>query len=314
MTNQPEATAGVADADLDGTTALVTGSTSGIGREAALALGRLGATVFVHGRDRTAGEQVVAELEQLGTDAEFFAADFADTDAVRDLAHAVADHTESLDVLANNAGGYFSDGRLTDLGVEYTFHVNHLAPFLLTAELLPTLAPNARVVTTSSGAHRGSQIDLDGVTSVTDYSSFGAYQRSKLANIQFTAELARRFDATDGDRTANCFHPGAIPGSGFFRFLPGPLSIAAQGLGKLPFVPTPADGAATLVYLAVSDAVADTSGRYFADCAPKTPDDPARDPDAQRRLWERSAELLGVEEPLAEAVRADAGAAGERDH
>lgn len=302
MPDRPEAIAGVEDADLDGKTVLVTGSTRGIGREAALAFGRLGATVFVHGRDRTAGENVVGELERIGTEAEFFPADFADIDAVRGLAEAVAERAEEIDVLANNAGGYFGDGRLTDIGVEYTFHVNHLSPFLLTTELLDTLADDARVVTTSSTAHRGSQIDLDAVTNVEDYSSFAAYHRSKLANVQFTAELARRFDATDSDRTANCLHPGAIPGSGFFRFLPGPLSTAARALDRLPFVPSPADGAANIVYLGVSDAVASTSGRYFTECAPETPDDPARDPDAQRRLWERSAELLGVEEPLAEAV------------
>jgi NAD(P)-dependent dehydrogenase (short-subunit alcohol dehydrogenase family) len=302
MTDRPEVAAGVADADLDGTTALVTGSTSGIGREAALALGRLGAEVFVHGRDRAAGEEVVAELDRLGTDAQFLRADFADVADVRDLADEVADAVDELDVLANNAGGYFREGRLTDMGVEYTFHVNHLAPYLLTADLLSTLADDARVVTTASAAHRGSQIDLDAVTSVADYSSFGAYQRSKLANVQFAAELARRFDAAGSDRTANSFHPGAIPGSGFFRSLPGPLSTLARGLGKLPFVTTPADGAATLVYLAVSERVADTSGRYFADCAPKTPSDAARDSEAQRRLWERSTELLEIDEPLADAV------------
>ncbi|MEZ3116139.1 SDR family NAD(P)-dependent oxidoreductase [Halobaculum sp. MBLA0147] len=308
MTQRPEAAAGVADADLDGTTALVTGSTSGIGREAALALGRLGAEVLVHGRDEAAGEAVVTELEGLGADARFLPADFADVGAVRTLADVVSSHVDELDVLANNAGGYFREGRLTDLGVEYTFHVNHLAGYQLTADLLPVLADDARVVTTSSAAHRGDQIDLDAVESVDDYSSFGAYQRSKLANVQFTAELGRRFEAASGTRTANCLHPGAIPGSGFFRSLPGPLPRLVKSLGRLPFVTSPADGAATLVYLAVADRVADTTGRYFADCAPETPADVARDPEAQRRLWERSADLLGIDEPLAQAVATDADA------
>lgn len=302
MSDRPEEIAGVADVDCSGQTALVTGSTSGIGRAAALALGRLGADVVVHGRDTAAGESVVEALTRTGVAATFCEADFTSVPAVRDLAATVRSETDGLDVLVNNAGGLFRDGTVTGLGVETTFHVNHLSPYLLTAELLDTLAEDARVVTTSSTAHRGSQIDLDSVTSIEDFSSFTAYHRSKLANVQFTAELARRFDAADSDRTANCLHPGAIPGSGFFRFLPGPLSTAAQVLDRLPFVPSPADGAANIVYLGVSDAVADTSGQYFTDCAPETPDDPARDPDAQRRLWERSAELLDVEEPLADAV------------
>lgn len=302
MTDRPEAAAGVTDADMTGQTVLVTGSTSGIGREAALSFGRLGAEVLVHGRDETAGEAVVDEIERLGAEARFLPADFADVEAVRTLADVVETHVDELDVLANNAGGYFREGRLTDLGVEYTFHVNHLAPYLLTADLLPVLADDARVVTTSSAAHRGVELDPETVESVDGYRGMRAYQRSKLANVQFTAELARRFDAGDGDRTANCLHPGAIPGSGFFRSLPGPLPRLVQSLDVLPFVPSPADGAATLVYLAVSDRVADTSGRYFADCAPETPSDPARDTEAQRRLWEHSARLLRIDEPLADAV------------
>jgi len=304
MTDRPEAAAGVTDVDMTGQTVLVTGSTSGIGREAAVSFGRLGAEVLVHGRDETAGEAVVEEIERGGGEARFLPADFADVEAVRTLADVVRGHVDELDVLANNAGGYFRDARLTNLGVEYTFHVNHLAPYQLTADLLPVLADDARVVTTSSAAHRGVELDLDGVDSVDDYSGMTAYQRSKLANVQFTAELARRFDAADGARTANCFHPGAIPGSGFARSLPGPLPRLIQSLDVLPFVPSPADGAATLVYLAVSDRVGETTGRYFTDFAPETPTAAARDREAQRRLWRKSADLLGIDEPLADDTTA----------
>ena len=298
MSERPEVGAGVADRDLSGKTVLVTGSTSGIGREAALAFGRLGADVLVHGRDAEAGRQVLAELEAEGADGEFFRADFTDTAAVSELAASVRESVAELDVLANNAGGYFRNGAITAVGVERTFHVNHLAGYQLTAELLPVLADDARVVTTSSGAHRGPPIDYDDLKTIDDYSGWRAYQRSKLANVLFTVELAERFEETD--RQANAFHPGGIPGSGFFRFLPGPLSGAAQLLGKIPGVPTPADGAETLVYLACGDVTA--SGRYFVDCAPKTPDDPARDLDAARELWTESARLLGIEEPLADAA------------
>ena len=298
---RPEHQAGVADVDCSGLTALVTGSTSGIGRETALALGRLGADVIVHGRDRAGGRAVVAELEAAGATATFEPADFADVSAVESLAAAVDDWADDLDLLINNAGGLFGEGRLTAIGVEYTFHVNHLAPYLLTAELLPTLADDARIITTASAAHRGASLDLDAVESVADYSSFNAYQRSKLANIQFTVELARRLQQADRAITANAFHPGAIPGSGFTRFLPGPVSAVADLAGRLPFVPTPADGAATAVYLAASPRVEAVSGRYFADCEPTQPAAAARDRTAARRLFVRSAELLGIPVPLSAA-------------
>lgn len=303
MTERPEVGAGVADVDLQGRTALVTGSTSGIGREAALALGRLGADVLVHGRDREAGRQVTDELGRLDVDARFEAADFADVDAVRDLAAAVRDWTDGLDILVNNAGGLFQDGDRTALGVERTFHVNHLAPYLLTTELLDCLAPEARVVTTASDAHRGVGLELDTVTEPGG--GFRAYQRSKLANVLFTAELARRLRHHGGDRTANSLHPGAIPGSGFSRFLPGPLPRVMKALDGLPFVTSVAEGAETVVFLAASSRVDGVSGRYFADCEPRTPSGPARDTEMAERLWTRSADLLNVAEPLAGDVAAD---------
>jgi NAD(P)-dependent dehydrogenase (short-subunit alcohol dehydrogenase family) len=300
MTERPEVGAGVADADLQGRTAVVTGSTSGIGREAALALGRLGADVLVHGRDRQAGREVTAELEALGVTARFEAADFADVGAVRDLAAAVRDWTDEVDVLVNNAGGLFRDGDRTALGVERTFHVNHLAPYLLTTELLDGLAPDARIVTTASDAHRGVGLELD--TATEPGGGFRAYQRSKLANVLFTAELARRLERRGSDVTANSLHPGAIPGSGFSRFLPGPLPRVMRALDGLPFVTSVAEGAETVLFLAASSRVEAVSGRYFADCEPRTPSGPARDREAAERLWTRSADLLDVPVPLAEAA------------
>ncbi len=303
MKDPPEERAGVADVDLAGTRALVTGSTSGIGREAALSLGRLGADVTVHGRDAAAGAAVVDELTQVAPDARFVAADFADVDAVRDLAATVRDETDGLDLLLNNAGGLFRTARTTDLGTEYTFHVNHLAPYLLTADLLDHLSEDARVVTTSSAAHRGPTLDVDGATSVDDYSAGWAYGHSKLANALFASELARRLDATGSQVTSNSFHPGAIPGSGFSRFLPAPLPGLVSALDAVPGVTSVRDGAAALVFLAVSQRVADVSGRYFEGQRPATPSDAARDPDAARTLWERSAALLSIDEPLAASGR-----------
>ena len=298
MPRSPAELAGVADVDCTGQQALVTGSTSGIGREAALALGRLGADVVVHGRDDTAGEAVVGELSERGADSTFVRADFASDDDVRGLAETVRAETDGLDILVNNAGGLFREGRLTDLGVEYTFHVNHLSPFLLTAELLGHLEDDARIVTTASAAHQGTTLDLDRVQSVDRYSGWRAYSHSKLANILFAAELARRLEATGRAITSNSIHPGAIPGSGFSRFLPRPLPQLMQGLSAVPGVTTVPDGAAELLFPAVSPRTADISGRYFANQQPTTPSPAARDRDNARRLWAFSADVLGIEEPL----------------
>jgi NAD(P)-dependent dehydrogenase (short-subunit alcohol dehydrogenase family) len=305
MTQPPERRAAVEGTDLTGTTALVTGSTSGIGREAALALGRLGARVVVHGRDEQAGSAAVEDLESVGADALFVRADFADVDDVRALAETVRAETDDLDLLVNNAGGFFREARLTDRGVGYTFHVNHLAPYLLTAELLDHLAPDARIVTTASEAHRGVTLDLDAVTAREGAAGWAAYQRSKLANVQFSAELARRLSARESTVTANALHPGAIPGSGFTRFLPTPLSQGAKLLNAVPGVTSVRDGAAALVFLAASDRLDGVSGRYFSKQRQAEPSDAARDRTAQQRLWERSAELLEMQEPLASDASPD---------
>ena len=144
-----------------------------------------------------------------------------------------------------------------------------------------------------------SQTIADAVTSVDSYSSFAAYGRSKLANVQFAMELARRLDRAGRGVTSNAFHPGAIPGSGFMRFLPGPLSRLAKGLDRLPVVTSVEEGAAALVRLAASPDLDGVSGRYFEKGRPGSPSKEARDQAAQRELWERSADLLGVEPPLA---------------
>jgi NAD(P)-dependent dehydrogenase (short-subunit alcohol dehydrogenase family) len=306
MAKQPERLAGVDGTDLSGMEALVTGSTSGIGREAALAFGRLGAdTVVVHGRDGKAGAELVDDLAGTGTDAEFVRADFADVDAVRELAATVRAETGGLDLLLNNAGGFFRESRRTGLGVEYTFHVNHLSPYLLTAELLDHLREGARIVTTASAAHTGTSLDIERTTEPDPDAGSWAYSHSKLANVLFAAELARRLEAAGRSVASNSVHPGAIPGSGFTRFLPGPLPRLVQLLDAVPGVTSVADGAAELLFAAVSDRAADVTGRYFAGQEPTQPSGPARNPQNARRLWAESARLLDVEEPLAEYARAE---------
>jgi len=187
---------------------------------------------------------------------------------------------------------------VTDLGVEYTFHVNHLAPYLLTAELLDHLRSGARVVTTASAAHRGTSLDLDRARSVEDHSPTWAYGHSKLANVLFGAELAHRLKAAGRDVTSNSVHPGAIPGTGFSRFLPGPLPELLRAFDAVPGVTSVADGAAELLFVAASPRTADVTGRYFAGRRPTTPSRAARDHDAARRLWAYSADVLDVDEPL----------------
>ena len=289
---RPEDGAGVADVDLSDRTVLVTGSTSGIGRETALALGRLGAEVLVHGRSREDGAEVARELDATAGSGAFHAADFADLDAVAGLAEWARGHDP--DVLVDNAGGYFREGRLTDAGVEYTFAVNHLAGFLLTERLRPDLPDDGRIVIVSSEAHRGGSLDLDAVRSVDRYSSWSAYSRSKLANVLHARELARR--TPEGGPAANALHPGVVPGSGFVRHLPAPLRALAGlagGLAAVPFVgvESPAEAAETSVYLAAAPDETAT-GAYFDDCCERRPAAAARDDRVAERLWEWSEEML----------------------
>lgn len=297
MSHRAEVSAGVASVDLTDQSVLVTGSTDGIGRETALALGRLGADVMVHGRDSEKGTKVVAAIDHAGGQADFLRADFTDFDAVRDLADHVADRVETLDILVNNAGAYFRSGQLTEAGFERTIAVNHLAPFLLTNRLRPLLSDSGRVVTVSSAVHRRADLDFRSFRSVEDFDGLEAYSRSKLANILFTRELARRLEGP----TANCLHPGLVPGSALWREAPRRVRLGVDLVNRLPhaisrwFAKTPVGGAETSVYLAVSPEVADVTGLYYADCEPKTPSAVARDDALARELWSRSATLVDLE-------------------
>lgn len=295
---RPEDRAGVADADLSDQCVLVTGSTDGIGREAAIAFGRLGARVLVHGRSRDKADRVVARIEAAGGTATAYTADFESLDAVCDLARLVAADADRIDVLAHNAATYFREGHLTDAGVEATVGVNHLAPFLLTHRLLDLVPADGRIVTTASRVHRQADLDVGGLEDQTGYDGFAAYARSKLANVLFTSELARRLD----ERTANCFHPGFVPGSALWRDAPlyvrGPMRLVSLLPNALTRrgIDTPATGAATLVFLAAADAVAAVSGEYFVDCERVDPSPTAHDDDLARRLWAWSERAAGLED------------------
>jgi NAD(P)-dependent dehydrogenase (short-subunit alcohol dehydrogenase family) len=303
---KPEVAAGVGGIDLSGKTYVVTGSTRGIGRRTALALARLGAHVVVHGRDEAKGKEVVERAGRTRGSADLITADLSRLSSVRSLADEVRGAVGRIDALLNNAGGWFSEGSLTEDGVEYTFAVNHLAPFVLTAELLPLLAETeGRVVTTSSSAHRrgGHELTTDAVTTVDGYSGFSAYCRSKLANVLFTRELSRRLDVSGTPVTANCFHPGAVPGTGFARGTPLPFRLAARLVSALPeplqsrLVTTPEEGAETAVMLASRPSLG-VSGEYLKDLRPSNPSEEARDDEKARTLWGTSEALTGAEYDL----------------
>jgi NAD(P)-dependent dehydrogenase (short-subunit alcohol dehydrogenase family) len=258
-------------------TILVTGSSDGIGMQTALQLANLGATVLPHGRDR---RKALAALDQIQREtdnahAELFIADLASLHAVRRLASEIRQSQESLDVLINNAGVHMPYRRLTGDGLETTFTVNCLAPFLLTLELLPLLAKSAsaRIITVASVAHWDAQLDWENLQGERHYDSFKAYALSKLGNILFTYALASRLRGSG--ITANCLHPGVVK-----------TKLLRARFGDRPGQ-SPAEGASTSVYLATSTEVDNVSGKYFEKLRPARSSPLTYDRRVQERFWSR---------------------------
>lgn len=296
--SKPEVKAGVENTEVKAT-ALVTGSTSGIGRETALALARLGCDVYVHGRDKTAGESVVDEIEDIGQSARFFHSDFSSQDDVREFAEYIVEVCQKengLDILVNNAGGYFRNAGVTDEGIEYTFAVNHLSHFILTEYLIPILENSeiGEIVNVSSTAHKGGNMNLSEIEGDNVTGGMKAYGRSKLANIHFTKSLDRRLKNNNYNINVNAIHPGGIPGSGFLRTLPGPIYKVGKAVGQIPIFDQPEDGATTILYTIFSQDTSGESGNYYKDTEVATPTELARDQDKQSELWEKSVELTGT--------------------
>jgi NAD(P)-dependent dehydrogenase (short-subunit alcohol dehydrogenase family) len=278
--------------DLSGRTCLVTGATRGIGRATAEALAKMGAHVLLHGRDSASVGAVCREMVRYGQ-ITGIVGDLSTLAAVRKLASDVAAEHPRLDVLVNNAGSGTRRRQMTADGYERTFAVNHLAPFLLTNLLLEQLKAGkaARVVTVSSRAHRGAVLDFDDLNwERRKFSGLGAYGASKLANILFTVELARRLAGSGV--TANCLHPGVVATNIF-------AAMGGRG-GKIfamvfrPLLLSPANGAKTSIYLASSPEVANVSGKFFDKCREVAPTAAAQDAAAARRLWEISEKLTGL--------------------
>lgn len=274
---------------MDGKICLVTGANSGIGKETARGLARLGARLVMVSRSRKRGEAAAAEIRRDARGpVDLLVADLSSQRSVRDLAAAVAGRYPRLDVLVSNAGVFRLRRALTGDGLEETFAVNHLAPFMLTQLLLDALRRSApaRIVVVASGAHHGASLDFDDLQGERGYRAWRAYSRSKLANIMFTYALARRLDGTRV--TANCLHPGFVAtrlGSG------NRIPVRPFMLLMRPFALSPKQGAETPVYLATSPEVEGVSGRYFDKKRPVRSSRVSYDEDAQERLWHVSEEL-----------------------
>jgi retinol dehydrogenase 14 len=275
-------------------TVLVTGGTGGIGRATAQGLLQLGAQVGIVGRDSTRAESAAEAIRAaVGADqVDVFIADMSSQAEVRRLAEAVVAAYPRLDVLVNNVGGYWAHRHVTVDGLEHTFAVNHLAPFLLTNVLLPRLTAGSpsRIVTVSSGAQAMGRIDFDDLQSTRRYDGQRAYNQSKLANVLFTYELARRTKGTGV--TANVLHPGLVA-TDFGREDPRRWMRITLPLIR-PFMKPPEQGAATPIYLASSPDIEGVTGRYFVGSRPRRSAPRSYDEQVARRLWDVSARLTGI--------------------
>jgi len=279
--------------DMNGKVCLVTGATDGIGKVSARVLAEKGAKVIIVGRNPEKSATVLAELKSSSgnENIDLLMADLAVMQEVRDLAEQVISHYDRLDILLNNAGGYFAKHELTSDGLERTFALNHMSYFLLTnklMELLKSSAP-ARIVNVSSDAHYGVDMDFENLNGEQEYKAWKAYQKSKLANVLFTYELLKKVPA---DITVNCLHPGFVATNfghnigGFF----GPVVKIAQRISAID----PEEGAKTSIFLCSAPEVKGVSGKYFYKCQPNTSSRESRNMDTGKRLWQISSDIAST--------------------
>ena len=274
-------------------TVLVTGGTGGIGRATAAGLAAMGARVAITGRDRRRAEEAAADIRAAGgPEVDVFVADMSSRAEVRRLASEVLDRLPRLHVLVNNVGGFWNTRRVTADGLEHTFALNHLAPFVLTNLLLARVRQNApsRVVTVSSGAQAMGRIDFADLQGERSYSGQRAYNQSKLANVLFTYELARRLQGSGV--TANVLRPGVVR-TAFGAEDPAPFQRLLVPLAR-PFMKTTEQGAATSIHLASAPELEHLAGRYFADSRPKSSSARSYDEAVAARLWDVSGALTGL--------------------
>ncbi len=281
-----------AGASMAGKTVVMTGATSGLGAEAAAELAKRGARLVLVARDGARADAMLARLAASNPGARHtrHLADLSSVAETKRVAAAIVAAEPRIDVLANNAGAMFGGRSVTAEGLERTFATNHMAYFVLTLGLKDALAAaKGRVVSTSSGAHRMSRYDPADVQMLDHYNAWRAYGRSKLYNILFTRELARRWAPLG--ITANCFHPGVVA-TRFGDQTGGWLSPVISVV-KL-FAISPEKGARTLIYLASAPEVAGTSGQYFDKCRVVAPTAEGQDDRAAAALWEESLRLAAL--------------------
>ena len=279
---------------MQGKTVVVTGGTSGIGEVAAVRLAEQGARIVLVARDKARADATLAKLKAANPSATH-GVHFADLSSIAEMkrvASEIATAEPSIDVLINNAGAVFTTRQESIDGLEMTFAVNHMAYFVVTDVLLPNLkaTPGARIVSTASMAHSSGKIDFDDLQMRKSYSTFRAYGTSKLMNILFTRELARRLEGSGV--TANCLHPGGVAtrfGSNNSGLLAAVFKVAISLVGI-----SPEKGAQTIIHLASSPDVATISGKYFYKCKIIEPTAAAQNDADAKRLWDVSAKIAGL--------------------
>ena len=273
---------------MQGKTIIITGATSGIGEVAAIRLAEQGARIVFTARDQARADETLAKLKQANPAADH-AVHMADLSRLSEMKRVGAElaREPQIDVLINNAGALFNKRQETADGLEMTFALNHMAYFVITNLLLGSLKPGARIVTVASNAHRGAKLDFDDLQTRRNYVGFPVYSRSKLCNILFNRELARRISGSGV--TANALHPGFVATR--FGDNSGGLMRTVLKVAKPIGAISPEEGAKTIIYLASSPQVAGISGEYFYECKPATPTAEARSDDNARRLWEISEQI-----------------------
>ena len=280
---------------MKGKVVVITGATSGIGQVASEALAAMGARIVFTARDKGRGEATLVRLRERGPglDHQLHLADLTRLSEMKRVAKEIAAAEPRIDVLMNNAGAMFSEFQITEDGFERTFALNHMSYFVLTHGLRHRLleTPGARIVNTSSHAHRNARLDYKDPQTMKGYRMFKAYCRSKLYNILFTRELSRQIKGSG--ITANSLHPGFVA-SRFGDQTSGAGGVVFRILKHMAI--SPERGAETLIYLASSDKVSGITGEYFYKCAPEVPTKEAQDNAASNWLWAESERLAHLED------------------
>lgn len=280
--------------DMTGKVCLITGGNSGIGKATALALAKLNASVVIVSRDKDKGEATIIEIKSKSRNrnVDAMTADLSSQDSVRELAHDFKGRYKRLHVLINNAG-IFLPRRIQSVdGLETTFATNHLGHFILTNLLLDVLKANApsRIINITSSAHRGTEMNFDDLQAEKKYSGYHAYSQSKLANVLFTYQLAKRLEGTG--ITVNCLHPGVVR-TGFGKDVTGLMSILVR-VGS-PFMMSPEKSARAAIYLATSPELEGVTGKHFSRGKEEKSSTESYDAASAERLWRVSAELVKLD-------------------